>query len=255
MGGLGADAGRAVTLHRFHVPALVPQGETLSLPPDVSHHIRHVLRLAAGAPLRVFDGEGHEAQAVIERLAKSSAVVRLGASLPPLPEPSLSIVLALAPLKGDLLDLVIQKTTELGVAEIWPVITARTDPPGRAALEGARLGRWRRIAAAAAAQCGRSRVPHLRLAAPLADVLAEPFDGRRFVLDPASRSAALDRSAAVPKRVLLLVGPAGGWTSGELRAALEAGFQPLPLGPRTLRAETAALAAVTALQVLWGDLR
>ncbi len=255
MGGAGTDTDRAVTLHRFHVPTLPPQGESLSLPPDVTHHIRHVLRLEAGAALRIFDGEGHEAEAVVESLAKCGAVVRLGASLPPLPEPSLAIVLALAPLKGDLLDLVIQKTTELGVAEIWPVITARTDPQGRAALEGARLGRWRRIAAAAAAQCGRSRVPRVRPAAALPDMLAEPFDGRRFVLDPASQSTALDRSGAVPKRVLLLVGPAGGWTGDELHAALDAGFQPLPLGPRTLRAETAALAAVTALQVLWGDLR
>jgi 16S rRNA (uracil1498-N3)-methyltransferase len=162
-------------------------------------------------------------------------------------------VLALPPLKGDRMELVIQKATELGAAEIWPVITARTDAAGRPALQGSRQERWDKVASGAAEQCGRAVVPSVAPTVLLKDMLARPFEGARIVL-------AEDGSGVPPSQwpraqaVVCLVGPAGGWDPHELERVQAAGFAAASLGPRILRAETAAIAAITAVQLLAGDL-
>jgi 16S rRNA (uracil1498-N3)-methyltransferase len=165
----------------------------------------------------------------------------------------LRIVLAVAALKGDHMEVVIQKATELGVAEIWPMITARTDAAARPALKGSRQERWDKVASGAAEQCGRAVVPSVAPTAMLGHVLEQSFEGARllFLETPGQPSLAL---AARPASVLALVGPAGGWEPAEAERLAGAGFRAVSLGPRVLRAETAAIAAVTALQVLWGDL-
>jgi 16S rRNA (uracil1498-N3)-methyltransferase len=154
------------------------------------------------------------------------------------------------------MELVIQKATELGVSEIRPVVTARTDAAARPALRGSRQERWDKVASGAAEQCGRAVVPDVAPTSTLDRFLAEPFDGLKLLLleTPGVPSLA-SRALAVPSAVLLLLGPAGGWEPAEAERITAAGFTSASLGPRILRAETAAIAAVALAQALWGDLR
>jgi len=243
-----------VSLARFHVPAAAP-GARVTLPEHSAHHAREVLRLRAGSRVRVFDGAGHEFEAILEAVARRCVEARLGAEVVPRPESPLHLALAVAPLKGDRMELVIQKATELGVAEIWPVLSVRTDAAARPALAGVRQERWEKVASGAAEQSGRAVVPRLAQTTTLPEMLAAHWDGRRVVL-----LADMDRAPLrglpppAPTRLLLLVGPAGGFEPTETERMLACGFESVSLGPRTLRAETAAIAAVAAAQLIWGDL-
>jgi 16S rRNA (uracil1498-N3)-methyltransferase len=239
-----------VTSPRFHVPESAA-GARLSLPEHSAHHAREVLRLRAGTPVRVFDGRGHEYEAVLDSVTRGGVGVRVAGPVAPRPESPLRITLALPPLKGDRMELVIQKATELGVAEVRPVVTVRTDAVGRPALHGSRQERWDKVASGAAEQCGRAVVPDVAPTATLAELLREPFEGRRLLLSPQSGGPL---PAERPSAVLLLVGPAGGFDPREMEEAEGAGFQAVSFGPRVLRAETAAIAAVAVLQARWGDL-
>lgn len=243
-----------MTLPRFHVPGAAP-GARIVLPDHAAHHAREVLRLRAGAAVRVFDGEGAEYEATLDQVARAGVVARLGGAAPSRPESPLGITLALPPLKGDRMETVIQKATELGVREVQPVVTIRTDAMGRPALQGTRKERWEKVASGASEQCGRSVVPRIAPTVTLVDFLSQPFDGRRVLLLETGDPPPLDPSEIAPARVLLLVGPEGGFERLEVERSVAAGFRPTGLGPRILRAETAAIAAVVALQVLWGDLR
>jgi 16S rRNA (uracil1498-N3)-methyltransferase len=160
----------------------------------------------------------------------------------------------MSPLKGDRMELAIQKATELGVAEVRPVVTVRTDAAARPALEGARRDRWDKVASGAAEQCGRATVPLVAPTATLAAFIADPPAGTRVVLLERQEGQPPLASLPRPQAITLLVGPAGGWEPVEIRRLAGAGFVAVSLGPRILRAETAAIAALTAAQVLWGDL-
>jgi 16S rRNA (uracil1498-N3)-methyltransferase len=215
-----------------------------------------VLRLRAGASVRVFDGAGAEFEAVIDEVSRRTVSARVRRPVAPRPESPLRLVLAVSPLRGDRMELVVQKATELGVAEIWPVVTFRTDAAARPALRGSRGERWDRVASGAAEQCGRAVVPHVPPTTTLEGLLTRPFDGTRIVLletpgHPPLASARVEASSPL----LLLVGPAGGFEAAEAEALRAAGFAPASLGPRVLRAETAAVAAVAIAQATWGDLR
>lgn len=243
-----------MSLHRFHVSAAAP-GARVTFPEHAAHHAREVLRLRAGAAVRVFDGAGHEWDAVLDEVSRRSVGARLLHATPTRPESPLRLVLAIAALKGDRMELVIQKATELGVAQIWPLVTDRTDAAARPALEGSRSERWERVASGAAEQCGRAVVPQLAPTTTLAGLLARPFDGARVVLLETPGHAALTSLALEAKTpLLLLVGPAGGFEPAEALALQAAGFAAAALGPRILRAETAAVAAVAIAQAHWGDL-
>ena len=238
---------------RFHVPEAAP-GARVRLPEHTSHHAREVLRLRAGADVRIFDGRGTEFTATLEEVSRRRVSARLGRPVPTRPESPLRLVLALSPLRGDRMELVIQKATELGVTEIWPVVTARTDAAARPALKGTRDQRWDRVVSGAAEQCGRATVPHIEHTTTLQHLLERPFEGTKaFLLETGTRPplAALER----PDALLLLVGPAGSFDPAEVPRLLDAGFAPVSLGPRILRSETAAIAAVALAQALWGDLR
>jgi 16S rRNA (uracil1498-N3)-methyltransferase len=214
-----------------------------------------VLRQRSGAVVQVFDGHGQEFEAVLDSVTRQAVEARLGGPVPTRPESPLTIDLALAPLKGDHMELVIQKATELGVASIRPVITARTDAAARPALKGSRQERWEKVASGAAEQCGRAVVPEVVPTATLDALLAETYAGEKLLCLETPGQPALRSLAPPPSNsVLVLVGPAGGWDPREVSQLTHAGFQPVALGPRILRAETAAVAVVTALQVLWGDL-
>lgn len=238
---------------RFHVPSAAP-GARIALPEHSAHHARDVLRLRAGAEVRVFDGRGAEFDAVLETVARHEVSGRITGAAVPRPESPLRVTLAMAPLKGDRMELAIQKATELGVAEVRPVVTIRTDAAARPALKGARQERWEKVASGAAEQCGRATVPVIAPTVTLAELMAAPPAGMRLVLLERDEGQPALAALPRPEAVTLLVGPAGGWEPVEIRRLAEAGFQAVSLGPRLLRAETAAIAALTAVQVLWGDL-
>ena len=243
-----------MSLHRFHVAEAAP-GARVTLPEHAAHHAREVLRLRSGAEVRVFDGRGAEYLATLETVTRRAVEAKLGGPAPARPESSLHLRLALSPLKGDRMELVIQKATELGVAEIHPVITARTDAVARPALKGSRQDRWDKVASGAAEQSGRAVVPLVAPTTTLERFLEGERDGLRVLLLETPGLPPLARVAAgTPTLATLLLGPAGGWESAEAERIEKAGFVAGSLGPRVLRAETAAVAAVAIAQALWGDL-
>lgn len=237
---------------RFHVPDLPAAGE-VSLPDDGAQHARVVLRLRPGAALRLFDGAGREHAGRLTAVSAREVRARLDERVAPRAESPLAVTLALAPLKGERLEWALQKAVELGVAALRPVVTTRTDPSARPALRGARQERWKRVCVAAAEQCGRAVVPPLLPALTFEALLREPWDGARLLFCERPDAAPLARLPR-PGRVLALVGPEGGWDDAELHAARESGCACVGLGPRILRAETASVVALAALQALWGDL-
>jgi 16S rRNA (uracil1498-N3)-methyltransferase len=222
------------------------------------HYLRDVLRLEDGAPLVVFDGQGGEWTASLERDASGASVLAIGERRPDRgSDPTLPLVLVQALTHARSIDEVVARATEIGASAIVPVLAAR----GRVRLDAEsahrRRARWSTIAAGAARQCGRTRVPDCALPVPLPEALARlphPGDGeRRFLLTP-DASRPFGESAVPPTRLVLMVGPEGGWTDEERILAARRGFEPRRLGPRTLRADTAGLAALAAAGVLWGDL-
>jgi 16S rRNA (uracil1498-N3)-methyltransferase len=214
------------------------------------------LRLGAGAPLTLFNGDGAEYAGVITHAAKGAVSVRIEGARAVARESPLQVVLAQGVSRGERMDYTVQKAVELGVARIEPVLTrrgvVRLDPE-RARQKTAR---WQAVAIAACEQCGRNRVPEVApvrtLEAWLGQARARSAAPAGVLLDPAAphRLADLPRPAA---GVALLAGPEGGLSEDERRAAESAGLVPVRLGPRTLRTETAGLAAVAAMQALWGD--
>jgi 16S rRNA (uracil1498-N3)-methyltransferase len=251
--GRARGAAAALSVARFHVSGAAP-GARIALPEHSAHHARDVLRLRAGAAVRVFDGRGGEYDAVLDSVSRGGVTGRITGTAEARPESPLRVTLALSPLKGDRMELAIQKATELGVAEIRPVVTARTDAAARPALQGARQDRWEKVAGGAAEQCGRAVVPLIAPTATLAAFLGAPPAGSRVVLLERDEGQPALAGIARPDALTILVGPAGGWEPAEIARLGAAGFTPVSLGPRILRAETAAIAALTAAQVLWGDL-
>ncbi len=237
---------------RFHVPEAAP-GARVALPDHTAHHAREVLRLRVGANVLIFDGDGSEFAGTLEVVSRRKVTAQLGSRVKARAESPLRLVLALAPLRGDRMELVIQKATELGVTEIWPVVTSRTDEAARPALKGTRAKRWERVVAGATEQCGRATVPHLEPTTTLEGLIARPFEGTKAVLLETSGHAPL-ATLERPEALLAVVGPAGSFEPGEVLQLRDAGFAPVSLGPRILRSETAAIAAVTLAQALWGDL-
>jgi 16S rRNA (uracil1498-N3)-methyltransferase len=243
-----------VSIPRFHVPEAAP-GARLALPEHSAHHAREVLRLRAGDPVRLFDGRGAEFDASLDRVTRHEVHATIHGLVSPRPESPLRITLAVSPLKGDRMEVVVQKATELGVASLVPVVTVRTDAAARPALRGTRQERWEKVVSAAAEQCGRAVVPEIAPTTTLERLAAEPFAGERVVLlETAGQPPLSGLYATPPAAVLLLVGPAGGFEPAEIERLLYARFRPGSLGPRVLRSETAAVAAVAVAQAFWGDL-
>ena len=242
-------------LPRFHVEEAAP-GARVELPEHTAHHAREVLRLRPGAAVRVFDGRGAEFAAVLEQVSRRAVWARLAGPVTPRPESPLFLALAISPLKGDRMELVLQKATELGVAEIRPVVTIRTDAAARPALHGARDERWHRVVSGAAEQCGRALVPRVAPAETLPALIAAPFAGSRVALVETPGHPPLTSLPLAPgSSLMLLVGPAGGFEATEIETLHGAGFLSASLGPRILRSETAAISTIAIAQALWGDLR
>ncbi len=234
---------------RIHLPAPLSSGKRLDLDRQAARHILTVLRLKPGAPLIIFDGQGNAHQATLEE----SAQVAIGQPLNDETESPLQIHLIQAISRGERMDYVIQKAAELGVYKITPVLTQRcmVKPKGDRAAK--RLQHWQGIAISACEQCGRNRLPVLNAITTLDAALSGPENNLKLVLDPTGKNSLSNLTPPV-KSVTLLIGPEGGLTDKEVRQAQQSEFIRLRMGPRILRTESAAVAALSALQALWGDL-
>jgi len=232
---------------RIHCPDLLSEGAHLALPAGAARHVQ-VLRMQPGEAVTLFDGRGGQWQAAITRMGRSEVVVEVGAHEPIEREAARAVWLAPGMPANERMDWLVEKATELGVAGIAPLITERSV----LRLSGERAERkqahWQGVAAAACEQCGRNRVPQIDTPRALAFWLASPVAPtlRRLVLSLEEDARPLSQAMAGDHRaeVLLLSGPEGGLSVQEVAQARAAGFEPVTLGPRVLRAETAPLAAL-----------
>lgn len=225
--------------------------QTVTLPEAPSRHLTQVMRLRAGDTLVVFNGDGCDYRATLLQPRRDAAVIRVEECGEPEPEPPLSIHLGIGISKGDRMDLVIQKSVELGVAAITPLFTERCVVRLSGERLHKRLNHWQGVMIGACEQSGRRRLPSLHSAAALGDWLNDAPPG--LLLDHRA-SRGLPDLALPASAISLLVGPEGGLTAEEREQAMVAGFQAIRMGPRILRTETAPLAALAAIQVLWGDM-
>ncbi len=267
-----------MTRRRFYAPpsAFYSNLETVTLAAEEARHLRDVLRLKVDDEVYVFDGAGREFQCRIEESRRDTARLKVvGEVAPERPESPLDLTLAVALLKGEKFDLVVQKATELGVARVLPVVTKLADIRLRDESDAAkRVARWQRIALEAAKQSGRAVVPEVASPVGFQSLLenaggALSLSGSPLSLSESplslncllfserngrSLSEAIDALTG-RSSMTALVGSEGGWTDEELAAAQQAGWQIVTLGGRTLRAETAAIAVAVLLQHVAGDLK
>lgn len=236
---------------------------TVTLAADETRHLRDVLRLREGDEVFVFDGEGKEYRCRIEQIGRDQALLMVSEEVAPLsPESPLRLTLALSLLKGEKFDLVVQKSTELGVERIVPVMTKLADVRVRDESDATRrTARLRRIALEAAKQSGRARIPLISAPVTFQSLIESTgTDDEGWHLMFAERDGrGLIETISQPERrqqkATALVGSEGGWADEEITQARDAGWGIVTLGGRTLRAETAAIAITALLQHLWGDLR
>ena len=241
---------------RLFVDLPLLAGARITLPEGTSRHATRVLRLGAGDALTVFDGRGGEYGATIARTPRDAVEIDVGGHDPVDRESTLVVELGQGICRGDRMDLVVQKATELGVQAIRPVLCERTVVKLHPARAERRIAHWRAIAVHAAQQSGRTRVPEVAGIESVDAWLAGSPVGHGLVLSPRAAASVSDLGPPAPGTPMrLLVGPEGGLAPGEIEHARAAGFTELRLGPRVLRTETAALVALGVLQARWGDLR
>ncbi len=238
---------------RLYLPAPLTVGATVTLDDNAFNHAVRVLRLKPGAALALFNGTNGAFAATLTDVNKRDAQAQVTEVLPGETESPLRVMLAPGVSRGDKMDYTLQKAVELGVAVIQPLFTER----GGVDLGGERLARkvqhWRGIVIGACEQCGRNRLPELREPLPLPVWFRQPTEsGLRLLLDPLAEPGlrGLERPTGT---LTLLLGAEGGLSPAETAQARQAGFTGIRLGPRILRTETASVAALAAVQALWGD--
>ena len=240
---------------RLYVDSRIRRGRDLRLGPEQAHYLGRVLRMKTGSELTVFDGSGDEFPALVTAFRKDGATLEPGDPVRRDLESPLRIRLVQGVSRGERMDFVVQKATELGVSDIQPVLTDRSVVRLDAERAERRQAHWRKIAISACEQCGRNRLPTIAAALPLGDFLAPEGDASlRISLSPEgpNRLGTLDAPGEGP--VELLVGPEGGLSEAEADYASSCGFRPISVGPRILRTETAALTAIALIQARWGDI-
>jgi len=237
---------------RCYVDQALSPGQTLPLGERASAHLVRVLRLAAGDACVLFNGDGRDYPATLTLAGKRGVEVAIESMREVGNESPLRITLLQGIARGEKMDLILQKATELGVHRVVPVVTERTEVKLDAERGERRLQHWHGVLIAACEQCGRARLPQLESPQPLAQALISFGAPQAYMLDP----DAAQRPADLPETLdaaTLLVGPEGGLSPRDVQAAQAAGYRGLRLGPRILRTETAGLAALAALQALRGD--
>jgi 16S rRNA (uracil1498-N3)-methyltransferase len=250
---------------RVYAPSAAVACETIVLSADESHYVRHVLRLVAGANLRVFDGRGGEWDATIARAGRDAVHVVLDRRADAVAEPPVEMTLALAILKSEFMDAAIKDATMMGATTIQPLVathsSVRQTPAGSTRL----VARWQRIALASVRQCGRARLPAIETPQPVdAWIDALRGDGalKIMLVEPAAMAGPASQASPPPdldawglrareRGAILLVGPEGGWTGDERSRAGAAGFAPWTISPRVLRADATPIAALAVLLYAW----
>ncbi len=241
---------------RIFIAETLNAGTAVDLPEAAANHVTRVLRLNEGAALVCFNGDGQDWPARLERVGKHGVVARLGEPRPAAEESPLAITLAQAIARGEKMDLILQKATELGVAEIAPLVSERTEVRLDEDRAERRVEHWQRVVISACEQSGRAVVPIVESPLGIAALAERLRDDPRLKLalhpDPRARGVA---ELEIPSEgVILAVGPEGGFSDRDLDALAQAGFTRLRLGPRVLRTETAGLTALAVLQSRFGDL-
>ena len=240
---------------RLYIEGTYESGSGLRLEPDKHHYVSRVLRLRAGDELRVFDGNGREFIAAITKISRHGTQIRIVGETTAQTERRRRVHVVQGISRAERMDIVIQKATELGVKRITTVLTERGVVKLDAARAEKRRKHWQKVAASACEQSGRVKLPLIDAPVPLPDWLADKPGqvDAELILRPDAHTP-LAAIAAPKTKVCLLIGPEGGFEGDEYAAAEAAGFLPVSLGPRILRTETAAIAALAVLQSLWGDL-
>jgi 16S rRNA (uracil1498-N3)-methyltransferase len=237
---------------RIYTDQPLQPNQDLTLEPEASRHLLQVLRLRTGAELVLFNGDGCNYAALLESISKKQASAKVLSGSDPEQESPIHIHLCIAVSKGERMDFAIQKSVELGVSEITPLFSQH----GVVNLKGERLEKrlqhWRKVIISACEQSGRCRLPVLNHAIELDRWIDTPPQGTGLILDPNSKTSigSLEQQS---NKINLLVGPEGGLSQAEITAAENSGFNGICMGPRILRTETAPIAAIAAIQTLWGD--
>ena len=244
-------------LTRVFVETALTSGTSVELPPDTGSHLAKVLRARGGDELILFSGDGREFNGAIEAVRGSRVSVAVGDSRHVNRESPLAVTLVQCVPRGDRMDFIVQKATELGVARISPVLSQRSVVRLDKTQAESKAIHWRAVALSACEQCGRNRLPIIEAAQPLLHYLGEsaPSAGLKLVFEP--ESAARGPGGAAGDAIVdaeIAIGPEGGFAPDELEAFRVAGFSQVGLGPRVLRTETAAIAAVVWLQARFGDI-
>jgi 16S rRNA (uracil1498-N3)-methyltransferase len=239
---------------RSFIPTALAVGQTVSLPEDAANHLVRVMRLREGDACVLFNGDGHDYTATLVGAGKRDAQVRIDDAREVANESPLHITLLQGIARGEKMDLILQKATELGVNAIVPVNAERTEVKLDAARAEKRLAHWTSVVVSACGQSGRARVPAVAAPQSLLDAARSlPAEALKLTLDPLGEHR-LSTLQAAPGGVVIAIGPEGGWSPRDRQALQQAGFQGLQLGPRILRTETAGLAAIAAVQARLGDL-
>lgn len=235
---------------RFYVNQQLTLQNDFRLPENVVRHIQ-VLRLRVGDELVLFNGDSHAYVAELSELEKRHAACHIVDKQQKNSESPLDLILVQAISSGDRMDFTLQKSVELGVNQIVPILSERCVVKLSGERADKRMARWQEIVISACEQCGRNTVPIVQPIVSLRDYLREK-DERLHVLMSLNHAKSL-REIAPPSHIALMIGPEGGWTAAEEQLAFQAGCQAITLGQRVLRTETASLAAIAAMQTLWGD--
>jgi 16S rRNA (uracil1498-N3)-methyltransferase len=238
-----------MALPRLYCPGPLVAGQEYELRDEALHYARNVLRLDRGAELGVFDGLGHEFSATVVAAGKRTLTLMPDAAVATPADAALEVHLGIGLSRGERMDWVIQKSTELGVASITPLLLARCNARFEEKRADNRLRHWKQVSISACEQCGRARLPRIEHPATLGHWLARHPDTAGLVLH--TRDSAALAMDTMPAALRLLIGPEGGLDAGEFASAVSAGLLPWSLGPRVLRTETAPVAALAILQFLW----
>lgn len=228
-------------------------GDTIQLEEGAARHLTSVLRMVQGQNIILFDGRGGEYNAELTDVKKGAARAKVDLFIDADRESPLKIELAIGISRGERMDWIVQKATELGVTGITPLFTERCEVKLNAERLGKKTRHWQQVAVSACEQCQRNTLPVIQPAVSLEHYLSTAREGLKLVLHHRS-SQRLDEMRNQNNYVTLLVGPEGGLSEREISLATSAGFSPLAIGPRVLRTETAPLATISIIQSLWGDM-
>jgi len=237
---------------RFYVDAPLRSGASCTLPEEAAHHALHVLRLRGGDEVTLFNGRGGEYAGRIASLGKRELLIDVLQHRAVEREAPLHMVLVQGVSTGERMDFTIRKAVELGVAEVRPVLAAASVARPRGERAAARREHWQKVAISACEQCGRNRIPEVRELVPVQEALKLDESGK-ILLSPRAELRFSEACRRVENAVTIAAGPEAGFNADEEAAFLDAGYVPAKLGARVLRTETAALAALAALNALRGD--